>query len=161
MAVIKETIAKNEWWWQGGSGTVGKRRSRRFEWYQRQCGSGSIGRVAMESKIAKKSGSEWQNGSDTKRAAEKKRVAVAGWQWYRWKEEVSAVILVQKSSQKVVKLTETRVFIVKYHAISICETMHFLKNHQKKPKIAQKSPKTPKNRPQIVSKPQKSPQKHH
>jgi hypothetical protein len=36
-----------EWQWLGGSGTVGKRRSVRFEWYQIQGGSGSIGGVAV------------------------------------------------------------------------------------------------------------------
>jgi hypothetical protein len=36
---------RKEWQWLGGSGTVGKRRSGRFEWYRLECGSGSIGRV--------------------------------------------------------------------------------------------------------------------
>jgi hypothetical protein len=35
------------WQWRGGSCTVGKRRSVRFEWYQIQGGSGSIGGVAV------------------------------------------------------------------------------------------------------------------
>jgi hypothetical protein len=33
-----------EWQWQGGSGTVGKRRSGRFEWWWLERGSGNIGR---------------------------------------------------------------------------------------------------------------------
>jgi hypothetical protein len=35
--------AGGEWQWRSGSGGVGKRRSGRFEWYQIECGSGSIG----------------------------------------------------------------------------------------------------------------------
>jgi hypothetical protein len=34
-----------EWQWLGGSGTVGKRRSRRFEWYK-------IGSVAVDVALA-------------------------------------------------------------------------------------------------------------
>jgi hypothetical protein len=34
----------------GGSGGVGKRRPRRFEWYRLESGSGSIGRVRVNVK---------------------------------------------------------------------------------------------------------------
>jgi hypothetical protein len=36
-----------EWQWQVDSNTSRFVRSARFEWYQTQCGSGSIGRVAV------------------------------------------------------------------------------------------------------------------
>jgi hypothetical protein len=36
-----------EWQWLGGSGTIRKRRARRFEWYRLGGGSGCIGRVAV------------------------------------------------------------------------------------------------------------------
>jgi hypothetical protein len=36
-----------EWQWRGGSGTVGKRRSRRVNWLLFESGSGSIGRVVV------------------------------------------------------------------------------------------------------------------
>jgi hypothetical protein len=42
-----------EWQWQGGSGTNPFARTARFEWYQKECGSGSIG-----SEIVKKSKSK-------------------------------------------------------------------------------------------------------
>jgi hypothetical protein len=36
-----------EWQWFVGVGTVGERRSRRFEWCQIESGSGSIDRVVV------------------------------------------------------------------------------------------------------------------
>jgi hypothetical protein len=44
---FRERQWHREWQWLGGSGAVGKRGSRRFEWYWIECGSGSIGRVAV------------------------------------------------------------------------------------------------------------------
>jgi hypothetical protein len=44
---FRERQWHREWQWLGGSGTVGKRRSGRFEWYWIECGSGSIGRAAV------------------------------------------------------------------------------------------------------------------
>jgi hypothetical protein len=48
VAVVPCGVWRGEWQWRGGSDTVGKRRSRRFEWYQWQCGSSSIGRVVVD-----------------------------------------------------------------------------------------------------------------
>jgi hypothetical protein len=36
---------QGEWQWRGGSGTIRKRRLRRFEWYQIEGGRGGIGRA--------------------------------------------------------------------------------------------------------------------
>jgi hypothetical protein len=43
-----------EWQWENGSGTVGKRRSGRFEWYKLECGSGSISGVVVDWKMGEK-----------------------------------------------------------------------------------------------------------
>jgi hypothetical protein len=44
VAIQRHARFNEEWQWQGGSCVIRKRRSRRFKWYQIECGSGSIGR---------------------------------------------------------------------------------------------------------------------
>jgi hypothetical protein len=76
-----------EWQWQGGSGTSRFVGSVRFEWYQTQCGSGSIGRVAVVlDNIIK-----WQWVAIKGWVAVAWGVAVAGWQWHQSMREISAV----------------------------------------------------------------------
>jgi hypothetical protein len=48
-------VRPREWQWLGGSGTIRRRRSVRFEWWWLESGSGSIGRVVACLKNVKKS----------------------------------------------------------------------------------------------------------
>jgi hypothetical protein len=70
----------------GGSGTKRRARSRRFEWYKLQRGSGSIGRVVSGEKVAV---------AVTSQVTAAQRVAVVGWQWDESIQEVGAVRMVQ------------------------------------------------------------------
>jgi hypothetical protein len=85
-----------EWQWQGGSGVIRQRRSRRFEWYRLQFGSGSIGRVGIGQSwgliILKIFLGELALGCWDRVAVW--RVAVAGWQWCHSIDQIKAVRMV-------------------------------------------------------------------
>jgi hypothetical protein len=66
---------RGAWQWLGGSGTVGKRRSVRFEWYQLGSGSGSIGGVGGGTGVAVANG-EMKNQNKKKKKKRKKKMGV-------------------------------------------------------------------------------------
>jgi hypothetical protein len=83
------------WQWQGVVGVNRKSRSRRFEWWQDDSGSGSIGRVV----INRKKKVMWKGKKKKKQCQYidkhgMRGVAVAGCSRYRWKEQITAVRMV-------------------------------------------------------------------
>jgi uncharacterized membrane protein YdcZ (DUF606 family) len=72
-------------------------RAVRFEWYQIECGSGSIGRVVLgfvKKKQKNKKNKKQKCGKWDWQVTVAREVAVAGWQWWRWIEGVIAVRMV-------------------------------------------------------------------
>jgi hypothetical protein len=83
-------------WWLYDGGAIRQIGSRRFEWYQWQCGSGSIGRVMVGQRwlvdfLEKKGLLRYGSGN---RSGSGWGAVVGGWQWYHSTDRFEAVRMV-------------------------------------------------------------------